>query len=65
MGFPGGSDGKDCLQGGRPGFAGLPAREIPWRREWQPTPVFLLREPAWIEEPGGLQSMGSQIVRHD
>ena len=25
--------------------------KIPWRRKWQPTPVFL---------PGGLQSMGSQ-----
>jgi len=38
--------------------------EIPWRRQWQPTPVFL---------PGkfhgqrslGLQSMGLQRVGHD
>ena len=28
-GFPGGSDGN------------LPATQIPWRREWQPTAVFL------------------------
>ena len=36
------------------------AGKIPWRREWQPTPVFLPGEPPWAEEPGGLQSMGSQ-----
>ena len=33
--------------------------KIPWRRPWQPTPVFLPRE-SMTEEPGGLQSMGSQ-----
>ena len=32
--------------------------KIPWRRAWQLTPVFLLRESAWAEEPGRLQSMG-------
>ena len=31
----------------------------------QPTPVFLPGEFPWTEEPGGLQSMGSQRVRHD
>ena len=42
----------------------LPARfnpwvgKIPWRREWLPTPVFLLN-------PGGLWPIGSQSVRHD
>ena len=79
-------------------------REIPWRRAWQPTPVFSgfpggsdgkesahnagdlgsipgLEDPLeegmathssilawripWTEEPGGLQSMGWQRVRHD
>ena len=35
------------------------------RKAWQPTPVFLPGEPPWIEEPGGLQSMGSQRVGHD
>ena len=34
--------------------------EDPWRREWQPTPVFLPGDSPWIEEPGGLQSMSSQ-----
>ena len=39
--------------------------KIPWIREWQSTLVFLLGEPPWTEEPGGLQSMGSQRVGHD
>ena len=40
-------------------------RKIPWRRVWQPTPVFLPGESPWTEEPGGLQSIGLQRVRHD
>ena len=36
--FPGGSE--VCLQCGRPGFDPW-VRKIPWRRKWQPTPVFL------------------------
>ena len=39
--------------------------EDPLERAWQPTPVFLPGESPWTEEPGGLQSMGSQRVRHD
>ena len=39
--------------------------KIPWRMAGQPTPVFLPGESPWTEEPGGLQSMGSQRVRHD
>ena len=38
--------------------------KIPWRRAWQPTPVFLPGESSWTEKPGGPQSMGSQRVRH-
>ena len=37
-------------------------RKVPWRRAWQPTPVFLPFFP-WAEEPGRLQSTGSQRVR--
>ena len=33
--------------------------EYPWRRKWQPTPVFLPGE-SMDREPGGLQSMGLQ-----
>ena len=35
------------------------------KRAWQPTPGFLPGESPWTEKPGGLQSMGSQRVRHD
>ena len=38
--------------------------KIPWRRAWQPTPVFLPGESPWTEELGRLQSMGSQRVGH-
>jgi len=53
-----------CLQCGRPEFDPLVGK-IPWRRAWQPTPVFLSEEFPWTEEPGGLQSMGSQRVGHE
>ena len=39
--------------------------KIPWRRKWQPTPVFLPGESPWTEEPGRLQSMVLQGVRQD
>ena len=39
--------------------------KIPWRRAWQLSPVFLPGESPWTEEPGGLQSMGSQRVRYN
>ena len=39
--------------------------KIPWGRVWQPTPVFLPIESPWTEEPGGLQSLGSQRVRYN
>ena len=39
--------------------------KIPWRRAWQPTPVFLLGESPWTTEPGRLQSMGSQRVGYN
>ena len=34
--------------------------EDPWGRKWQPTPVFLPEKIPRTEEPGGLQSIGSQ-----
>jgi len=61
--FPGGSD-SICLQCGRPGFDPWVAK-ILWRRAWQLTPVSLPGESLWTEEPGGLQSMGSQRAGHD
>ena len=52
------------MQWGRPGFK-LWVRKITWRKTWQPTPVFLPGESPWTEEPGGLQSIGSQVVGRD
>ena len=39
--------------------------KIPWGRAWKPIPVFLPGESPWTEEPGGLQTMGSQRIGHD
>ena len=63
-GFPGGSDAKEstCNAGDLsliPEFG-----KLPWRRAWQPTPVFLPGECLLAEEPGVLQSIGSQRIRH-
>ena len=67
-GFPGGSVRKESTcnagdLGWRPGFDPWVGK-IPWRRTWQPSPVFLPGESPWTEEPGRLQSMRSQNVRH-
>ena len=40
MGFPGGSDSKELARQWRPGFDPWVGK-IPWRRKWQPVPVFL------------------------
>ena len=62
MGFPGGSDGKECAcnAGNLGSIPGLGM--IPWKRAWQPTSVFLPGESPWIEEPGRLQTIGLQRV---
>ena len=61
MGFPASSGDKESAcnvgeLGMNPGLG---------RRTWQPTPLFLAGESPGTEEPGGLQSMGSQRVGHD
>ena len=41
--------------------------KMPWRREWQPTPVFLPGQSAWTEEPGGLYPSGHKelhVTKH-
>ena len=48
----------------RPGFDPWLGK-IPWRRAWQPTPVFLPGRSPWTKKPGRLQFMGSKRVRHD
>ena len=37
----------------------------PLKEGMEPTPVFLPGESPWAEESGGLQSRGSQKIRHD
>ena len=63
LGFSGGTSGKEptcqCRRHKGCGFDPWVGK-IPWRRTWQPTPVFLPGESPWTEEPDGLQSMGSQ-----
>ena len=58
VGFPGGSVVKNPpVNAGDMGL--IPGSEkIPWRRKWQPTPVFLPGKSH--EEPGGLKSIGSE-----
>ena len=53
-----------CLQCRRYGFNPWLGK-IPWRRAWQPTPVFLPGKSSWTEESGRLQSTGSQRVGQD
>ena len=54
---------KNAMQCSRPGFNPWVGK-TPWRREWQPTPVFL---PGNFHGQGSLmlQSMGSQGVGHN
>ena len=63
-----GASGKEpacrCSRYKRRGFDPWVGK-IPWRRAWQPTPVFLPGNIPWTEEPGGLQSKGLQRVGHD
>ena len=39
--------------------------KIPWKREWLSTLVFLPGKSYGQRSPGGLQSVGSQRIRHD
>ena len=68
MGFPGVGSGKEsvcqCKSLRRLWFNPW-VRKIPWRRKWQSTPVFLPGKFHGQRSLAGLQSMGSQRVRHD
>ena len=68
LGFPGGTSGTEpacqCRRHKRCGFHPWVVR-IPWRKAWQPTPVFLPAEFPWIEEPGEIQFIRLQRVGHN
>ena len=58
--FPGGLVGKEsACNVGDLGFDPWVGK-IPWKRKWQPTPIFLPGE-FHEQEPGGLPSTGSQV----
>ena len=64
LGFPGGSAGKEsaCNAGD---LGSTPEWEDVLEEGTATHPVFLPGESPWTEEPGGLQSMGSQGVGHN
>ena len=39
--------------------------KIPWRRKWQPSSSILALDMPWTEQPGRLQSTGTQRIEHD
>ena len=43
----------------------IPSQEDPLEKEIATHSSILAWKTPWTEEPGGLQSMGSQRVRHD
>ena len=67
MGCPGGSAVKNApAKAGGPGDADAVSRSGSPPEEGMAAHSSLLAwEISWTEEPGGLQSMGSQRVRHD
>ena len=59
LGFPGGSDGKEsACNAGDPVLGRSPG-------EGNGSPLQYAWKTPWTKEPGGLQSMGLQRVRHD
>ena len=65
---PGGSDGRVCLQWRRCEFHPWVGK-IPWRRAWQPTPVFLPGESHAQRSPGSTvhrvtKSWAKQLMLH-
>ena len=67
VGFPGGASGKELncqCRTKRCGFEAL-GREDPLEESMAPNSSIFAWKLPWAEEPGGLQSIGLQRVRHD
>ena len=63
MGFAGSSHGKaSAYNAGHPGL--IPGEDL-LEKEMATHSSILAWRFSWMEEPGGLQSVGSQRVRHD
>ena len=64
MGFPGSSDSKaSAYNVGDPGS--IPRSGCPLEKEMATHSIIHAWKIPWTEEPGGLQSMGSQRVGHN
>ena len=65
VGFPGDSvDKESTCNTGETGFNSW-VRKIPWRRKWQPTPVFLPGKSHGQRSLEGYSLWGRKRVRHD
>ena len=64
MGFPGGSMVKNLLAMQETWIQSM-GREDPLEEDMATHSIILAWRIPWTEEPGGLQSMGSQRIRHD
>lgn len=60
-----GIGGKESAWHADAGDAGLDPTENPQRRTWQPAQYSSLEDSYMSRRSQGLQSMGSQIVKHD
>ena len=63
LGFPGGTSGKElACQSRRPKRCRfIPwVEKIPWKRAWQPTPIFLLGESHGQRKPAGYSPWGGK-----
>ena len=68
LGFPGGASGKEPSSQCKRHEMQVQSLDwkIPWRRAWQPTPVYLPRESHGQRSPmGRRQSIVLQRVKHD
>ena len=67
LSLPGGSVGKEfiCSAGDAGDMGMILGRDDPWKKAWQPTPVFLPGESHGQKDPGRLQSTRLQRVGHD
>ena len=63
LGFPGGSDGKESAAVAET-WIQSPDQEDPLEKEMATYSSVLTWKIPWMEEPGRLESMGSQRVTH-
>ena len=65
MSFPGVNNGKESPKETQETQVSLLGREDPLEKKMATSSGILAWEIPWTEEPGGLQSKGSQRVGHD